>query len=128
VLALRVKSPHPEQLPTFHDKSARRTLEFKDWRPEGIENIEAPTLLIIGDADSVRPEHAMEMCRLLPHAQLAVFPGGHGAFIGEVTAATIENSKLRFGVAGSSSKSKLPEMVVAMIEEFLDAPMPETNP
>ena len=34
---------------------------------------------------------------------------------------------MRFGVAGSSSKkeSKLPDLVVAMIEEFLDAPMPE---
>ena len=34
---------------------------------------------------------------------------------------------MRFGVASSSSKkeSKLPELVVAMIEEFLDAPMPE---
>ena len=34
---------------------------------------------------------------------------------------------MRFGVAGSSSESKLPEMVVAMIEDFLDAPMPETK-
>ena len=125
--AYRKVSPHPEQLPTFHDKSAKRMLEFKDWRPEDIQSIEAPTLLLIGDADSVRPEHAVEMFRLLPHAQLAVFPGGHGASIGEVTAATIEDSKVRFGVASSSSKkeSKLPEMVAAMIEEFLDAPMPE---
>jgi uncharacterized protein (TIGR02246 family) len=120
-------SPHPEQLPTFHDKSAKRMLEFKDWRAEDIESIEAPTLLIIGDADSVRPQHAVEMFRLLSHAQLAVFPGGHGASIGEVTAATVEDSKVRFGVAGSSPRSKLPAMVVAVIEDFLDAPMPETK-
>jgi uncharacterized protein (TIGR02246 family) len=120
-------SPHPEQLPTFHDKSAKRMLEFTDCRPEDIESIEAPTLLIIGDADSVRPEHAVEMFRLLPHAQLAVLPGGHGASIGEVTAATIKDSKVQFGVAGSSVESKLPEMVVAMIDDFLDAPMPETK-
>jgi uncharacterized protein (TIGR02246 family) len=122
-------SPHPEQLPTFHDKSAKRMLEFKDWRPEDIQSIEAPTLLMIGDADSVRPEHVVEMFRLLPHAQLAVFPGGHGAYIGEVTAATIKDSQVRLGVASSSPKkeSKLPEMVAAMIEEYLDAPMPETK-
>jgi pimeloyl-ACP methyl ester carboxylesterase len=42
-------SPHPEQLPTFHDKSAKRMLEFKDWRPEDIQSIEAPTLLMIGE-------------------------------------------------------------------------------
>jgi hypothetical protein len=39
-----------------------------------------------------------------------------------LTAATIEDSKVRFGVAGSSSESKLPEMVVALIEDFLDSP------
>ena len=83
--AYRKVAPHPEQLPTFHDKCAKRMLEFKDWRPEDIQSIEAPTLLMIGDADSVRPEHAVEMFRLLPHAQLAVLPGGHGAYIGEVT-------------------------------------------
>ena len=54
-------------------------LEFKDWQPEDIESIEAPTLLLIGDADSVGPEHAVEMFRLLYHAQLAVLPGGYGA-------------------------------------------------
>jgi hypothetical protein len=62
-----------------------------------------------GDANSVRPEHAVEMLRLLLHAQLAVFPGGHGAYIGEVTGAQRENAQVRFGVAGSSlqKESKL---------------------
>ncbi|MNT49649.1 hypothetical protein D3C72_1865140 [compost metagenome] len=31
--------------------------------------------MVIGDADVIRPEHAVEMFRLLPHAQLAVLPG-----------------------------------------------------
>jgi uncharacterized protein (TIGR02246 family) len=70
---------------------------------------------------------AVEMFRLLPRAQLAVLPGGHGDYIGEVTGASRENSQIRFGVASSSSKkkSKIPDVAVAMIEEFLDAPMPE---
>jgi pimeloyl-ACP methyl ester carboxylesterase/ketosteroid isomerase-like protein len=125
--AYRKLSPHPERLPTFHDKCAKRMLEFKDWRGEDIEAIQVPTLLMIGDADCVRPEHAVEMFRLLPHAQLAVLPGGHGAYIGEVTAARREDSQVRFGAANPSSKkeSRVPDMVVAMIEEFLDAPMPE---
>jgi pimeloyl-ACP methyl ester carboxylesterase len=89
--AYRKVSPHPEQLPTFHDKCAQRMLGFKDWRPEDIGSIEAPTLLMIGDADSVRPEHALEMFRLLRHARLAVFPGGHGAYIGEL----LQRSRIR---------------------------------
>lgn len=36
--------------------------------------MEAPTLLIIGDRDFVRVEHAAEMQRLIPRAQLAVLP------------------------------------------------------
>lgn len=68
-------APHPERLQAFHDKSVRRMLEFRDWPPEAIRSIRAPTLVIVGDADVVRPEHAVELFRLLAHAQLAVLPG-----------------------------------------------------
>lgn len=34
----------------------------------------APTLLVVGDTDFVRVEHAAEMQQLIPGAQLAVFP------------------------------------------------------
>jgi pimeloyl-ACP methyl ester carboxylesterase len=127
--AYRKVAPHPEQLQTFHDKCAKRMLDFKDWQPEDLRAIAAPTLLMIGDADSVRPEHAVEMFRLLPHAKLAVFPGGHGAYIGEVTGARRESSQVRFGDASDSSKkaSRVPEVAVALVEEFLDAAMPEAK-
>ncbi len=46
---------------------------------EELERIEAPTLLIIGDDDIVMPEHAVEMFRTIPRAQLCVVPNaGHG--------------------------------------------------
>ena len=42
--------------------------------------ITAPTLIIIGDRDIVTPEHAVEMFRTIPGAQLCVVPdAGHGA-------------------------------------------------
>jgi pimeloyl-ACP methyl ester carboxylesterase len=55
-------------------------------RKERLATLQAPTLLIIGDADVVRPEHTVEMFRILgggvpgdlvelPRAQLAVLPG-----------------------------------------------------
>ncbi len=68
-------SPHPEQLEMFHEKCARRMLEFRDWREEDVRAIRAPTLVVVGDADIVRPEHAVEMFRLLPRGRLAVLPG-----------------------------------------------------
>jgi pimeloyl-ACP methyl ester carboxylesterase len=54
------------------------------WPRERLAAMRAPTLLIVGDADLVRPEHAVEMFRLLgggvpgdqePKAQLAILPG-----------------------------------------------------
>jgi hypothetical protein len=50
----------------------------------------------------------MEMFRLLPNAKLAILPGVHGGFIGEITAV--------------KEGSKLPGMTVARIEGILDVP------
>ena len=94
-------APHPEDLPTFFTKSVQRMLNFKGWTPEEIQSINAPTLVMIGDHDIVRPEHAALMFRLLPNAQLAVLPGTDHM--------TIVNRT---------------ELLVPMIEMFLDSPMP----
>jgi pimeloyl-ACP methyl ester carboxylesterase len=75
-------APHPEQLQTFHDKSVKRMMEFKGWQKESIRGIGAPTMVIVGDRDVVRPEHAVEMFRLLPHGELAIVPGAtHGLIV-----------------------------------------------
>lgn len=94
-------APHPEHLPVMVAKSVRRMLEFKDWPAEDIRAITAPTLVLIGDADVVRPEHAVEMFRLLPHGRLAVFAGtDHMALV------------------------KRADLLLSTIPPFLDAPMP----
>ena len=67
-------SPHPEKLQSFFDKGAARMRNFEDIPLEAMRGIRAPSLVIVGDADVVTPEHAAEAFRLLPHAQLAVFP------------------------------------------------------
>jgi pimeloyl-ACP methyl ester carboxylesterase len=101
----------PKGLSAMHDKDKERMLTFKDWKDEDIQSIHAPALLIIGNKDIVTPEHAVEMYRLLPYGQLIILPGGHGDYIGEITT--------------ENKNSKLSSSTVAMIEEFLDAPMPE---
>lgn len=69
---------------------------FTGWTDEEIAAIGAPTLIIVGDADIVRPEHAVEMFRLLgggvvgdahplPPARLAMLPGTtHVSMLDEV--------------------------------------------
>jgi pimeloyl-ACP methyl ester carboxylesterase len=56
------------------------------WPADQIRALAAPTMLIVGDSDIIRPEHALEMFRLLgggvpgdiqglPAARLAMLPG-----------------------------------------------------
>jgi pimeloyl-ACP methyl ester carboxylesterase len=59
----------------------------RGWPAEVLRSIAAPVLVVIGDSDIVRPEHAVEIFRLfgggvmgdgpagLPASQLAVLPG-----------------------------------------------------
>ena len=79
-------APKPQEWPRLFAKVNQLDREVQDWPPEVIQSIKAPTLLIIGDSDLVRPEHTVELFRLLgggvagdlvglPRSQLAVLPG-----------------------------------------------------
>jgi pimeloyl-ACP methyl ester carboxylesterase len=108
-------APRPEDWPTFIDKNKQLDSNLEDWSPEEIRSLHAPTLLIIGDSDIVRPEHIVEMFRLLgggvagdvaglPKSRLAVLPG--------TTHVTLVHQA---------------DLLLAMIPSFLDAPMPEAQ-
>lgn len=43
-------------------------MAFKDISDTDIETIQAPALIINGDADVVRSEHALALARTLPYA------------------------------------------------------------
>jgi len=101
-------APNPQHLPIMHDKCVARMLKFKDWKAKDVAAIRAPTLVMIGDADIVRPEHALDMARKIPKGRLAILPGAHGEFLGEVTVA--------------KPGSRVPGLSAALIDEFLSAP------
>jgi pimeloyl-ACP methyl ester carboxylesterase len=71
---LRV-APKPENLQLMFDKAVEMMKNFRDIPTEVIRKIETPTLVVCGDSDVVRPEHAVELFRFLPRAQLAILPG-----------------------------------------------------
>ena len=99
--AYLAEAPNPENLQSLFDKSVQRMANFEGWSPDEIRSIQAPTLIMLGDRDIVRPEHAVEMFRLLPHAQLAVLPGtDHMTIV------------------------KRAEWQVSMVEAFLNRPAP----
>jgi pimeloyl-ACP methyl ester carboxylesterase len=68
----------------MHDRDAKRMLAFKDVPDESIRAIQAPALVVVGDKDVVRPEHALALSRTLPHARLCILPGTHGSYLGEI--------------------------------------------
>ena len=68
-------APNPKNWPVLVAKIKKMVLEFKGFSREEMKSIKAPVLITLGDRDGVRPEHAVEMFRLIPNAQLALFPG-----------------------------------------------------
>ena len=99
-------APNPNGLQIMQDKDVRRMVNFKDIPDEQIESIKAPTLIITGDRDIIKPEHALEMHRQIANSELAIIPGVHGEYIEEIT--TLK------------SDSKEAGFVIPMIESFLD--------
>lgn len=108
-------APHPENWSVLVAKIKALDLSWRGWPPEALQSMKAPTLLIIGDADIVRPEHTVQMFWLLgggvpgdlaglPRAQLAVLPG--------TTHVTLVERA---------------EWLFSMVTAFLDAPTPQVK-
>jgi pimeloyl-ACP methyl ester carboxylesterase len=79
-------APKPENFPILVEKLKVLDTTPQDWPAEAIRGIKAPTLVISGDADVIRPEHSVELYRLrgggpsqdfmsAPDVQLAILPG-----------------------------------------------------
>jgi pimeloyl-ACP methyl ester carboxylesterase len=68
-------APHPEAFEEVLAKLNVMLGTWKGWTKDQLGRIAAPTLVAIGDNDFVRIDHAAEMARLIPGAQLAVLPG-----------------------------------------------------
>jgi pimeloyl-ACP methyl ester carboxylesterase len=83
--AYKQVAPDTSGLQVMHDRDAKRMVNFKDIPDEQIKFIKAPTLIIIGDKDVITPEHAIELHRQIANSELAIIPGGHGEYIGEIT-------------------------------------------
>lgn len=92
-------APDPTQWPALVAKVKKMGLEFTGFTRADMQSIKAPVLITVGDRDVVRPEHAVEMFRLLPNAQLAILPG-----------------------ADHFALWTNPDKVLAPIAAFLDAP------
>ncbi len=103
---LRV-NPDARQLEAMHDKDAARMRGFRDVPDALVASVRAPTLIVLGDQDIVKVEHAVELTRLIPGARLLVLPGGHGDYLGEAVM--------------TQAETRYPELTARLIGEFLDS-------
>lgn len=78
-------TPDNDKLQMMFERDRDRMINFQDWTDDQIRSIDAPTLLINGDKDVMTLDHAVEMYRLIPNCRLAIIPGEHGSYFGEVT-------------------------------------------
>jgi pimeloyl-ACP methyl ester carboxylesterase len=106
-------APNPDDFPNLVAKIKQLDATDYAWPAAEIAALTAPTLVIVGDSDGIKPEHAVDLFRLrgggvfgdiagLPPAQLAVFPG-----------------TTHIGVMVRT------DLLLAVVPPFLDAPMPE---
>jgi pimeloyl-ACP methyl ester carboxylesterase len=98
-------NPDPDGLRAMFDRDVARMVAFKDISDADIQTIRAPALVLNGDAEVVRATHALALADALPHGKLAILPGGHGEYIGEICA--------------GDKADGTPAFVTAMIEAFL---------
>jgi pimeloyl-ACP methyl ester carboxylesterase len=113
-------APNPGDFPTLVDKLKQLDTTAFAWPHEDIRRIAAPTLIIVGDSDAIRLEHAVELFGLLgggvmgdlaglAKSQLAVLPG------------TSHFMPPGFGLLDRA------DWLLAMISPFLDTPSPDAR-
>lgn len=95
-------APDAKQWPTLWEKTAR--IQWNGFSREELASINVPMLIMVGDRDFVRVEHAVETYKAIPGAELVVIPdAGHFALYSE------------------------PERVIPVVQHFLEKPA-QRNP
>jgi len=90
-------APEPQQWAGVVAKIRTMAVEWKGFSREDLRGVNVPVLVMVGDRDIVRVEHAVEMFRIFRNARLAVLPGVS-----------------HFGVV------ERPEWVLGMVTSFLE--------
>ncbi|GAA2139936.1 alpha/beta fold hydrolase [Actinomadura napierensis] len=68
-------APDPGHFEEFTAKLQGVFQAWKGWEEDDLRAIRSPTLLMVGDHDFVRLEHAVEMHNLIAGSRIAVLPG-----------------------------------------------------
>jgi pimeloyl-ACP methyl ester carboxylesterase len=94
-------APDPTRWPVLVAKLKEMELGFAGLPENDLKAITAHTLIIMGDREGLRPEHAVALYRLIPKAQLAILPGADHFLL-----------------------FSRPDTVLALMTAFLEEPIP----
>jgi pimeloyl-ACP methyl ester carboxylesterase len=109
-------APKPENWPTLAAKLGDLLKQDYDWSA-GVAAIKAPTMIVVGDADSVRTAHAVEFFELLGGGKRDAGWDGSG----------MSNARLAI-LPGVTHYNIFSDPVLAStVTPFLDAPMPNAK-
>lgn len=84
------RSPRPEDLYKMFEYDSNRMRRFKDISEKAILEITIPVLVMQNDQDVASVEHAVHITRLLPKGRIAILPGPHDNFLGDVSQSSPE--------------------------------------
>ena len=107
-------APKPEDWPVLLTKLGDLLRQDYDWSDE-VAKIETPTMIVVGDADSVRTAHAVEFFELL----------GGGKVDGGWDGSGMSNARLAILPATTHYDIFSSPTLASTVAPFLDAPMPE---
>ncbi len=109
-------APRPEDWPVLVTKTGKMVGAEYDWT-EGVRQLKSPTLIVVGDADSVRPGHAVQFFELLGGGQKDAGWDGSGRPVSQLA---ILPGATHYDIFDSP-------LLALVVTQFLDAPMPEAK-
>lgn len=92
-------NPDFSKLENMFDKDSKRMQTFEDWSDDVLKGIKSPTLFISGDKDVMKPEHVVEMWRLVEGSQLMILPATHGSYMMADFGGNIDEKLIDFTVS-----------------------------
>jgi pimeloyl-ACP methyl ester carboxylesterase len=109
-------APKPEDWPVLLTKLGELLRQDYDWS-EDVATIEAPAVIVVGDADSVRTAHVVEFFELLGGGKADAGWDGSG----------MSNARLAILPATTHYDIFFSPTLASTVVPFLDAPMPEAG-
>ena len=109
-------APNPEDWPVLLTKLGQLLERDYDWSKD-VEEIRAPTMIVVGDADSVRTAHAVRFFELLGGGKADAGWDGSG----------MSNARLAILPGTTHYNIFSSPALASAVTPFLDAPMPEAE-